>query len=52
VGKPPQKNRPYIWNDNEQFIDAHIARVAADIDQNGQIPQAIRQTILGIANYR
>ena len=52
VGKPPQKNRPYIWNDNEQFLDAHIARVAADIDQNGQIPQAIRQTILGIANYR
>ncbi len=41
TGKPPSEERPYVWNDNEQLLDAHIARVAADIAGHGRIPQAV-----------
>lgn len=29
VGRPPSATLPYIWNDNEQPLDAHIVRIAA-----------------------
>ncbi len=45
VGKPPSADRPYIWNDNEQPLDAHIARITADIAAGGHIPQAISQVV-------
>jgi phenylalanine ammonia-lyase len=45
VGRPPTAHRPYIWNDNEQPLDAHIARVAADIRAGGRIPQAVNEVL-------
>jgi phenylalanine ammonia-lyase len=45
IGKPPQSNRPYIWNDNEQLLDVHIAQVAVDIATGGRIPQAVQATL-------
>lgn len=41
VGQPPSRERPYIWNDNEQPLDQHIARIAADIASGGAIVQAV-----------
>jgi phenylalanine ammonia-lyase len=41
VGKAPSPERPYIWNDDEQPFDYHIARIATDIATGGQIPQAV-----------
>ncbi len=41
VGKPPSKERPYIWDDNEQGLDAHISKIADDITSGGQIVTAI-----------
>lgn len=45
VGKPPAAARPYIWNDHEQALDAHIAAIAADIASGGTIPQAVDATL-------
>ncbi len=45
VGKPPSAERPYIWNDNEQALDEHIALIAADITAGGRIVQAISSVI-------
>ncbi len=45
VDKTPCAQRPYIWNDNEQALDEHIARISQDIATGGQIVQAIRQMI-------
>src|SRR5262249_48224190 len=42
VGRPPSAERPYIWNDDEQPLDLHLARIAADIAAGGAIPQAVR----------
>ncbi|MDJ0595532.1 MAG: aromatic amino acid ammonia-lyase [Pleurocapsa sp. MO_226.B13] len=45
VGKPPSAERPYIWNDNEQALDEHIALIAADITNGGRIVEAINQVV-------
>jgi phenylalanine ammonia-lyase len=47
AGQPPSPNRPYIWNDNEQPLDAHIAPIAADIAADGLILQAMDSQLLG-----
>ncbi|MCC5633261.1 aromatic amino acid ammonia-lyase [Nostoc sphaeroides CHAB 2801] len=49
VGQPPSADRPYIWNDHEQALDEHIARISADIASGGQIVQAV-QDILSSLN--
>jgi phenylalanine ammonia-lyase len=41
VRQLPTKSRPYIWNDNDQSLDEHIARIAADIAAGGLIVQAV-----------
>lgn len=45
VGKPPTSMRPYIWNDNEQSFDEHIARISADIAAGGLIVQAVEDIL-------
>jgi len=48
VGRPPTAGRPYIWNDNEQPLDQHIATIAADIAAGGCIPQAVNDLMLNL----
>jgi phenylalanine ammonia-lyase len=48
VGRPPSAQLPYIWNDNEQPLDVHIARIAADIATGGRIPQAVTDTVFSL----
>ena len=48
VGRPPAADRPYIWNDDEQSLDLHLARIAADIAAGGDIPQAVSDTALSL----
>jgi phenylalanine ammonia-lyase len=45
VGQPPTSDRPYIWNDNEQGLDEHIARISADIASGGLIVQAVQNIL-------
>lgn len=46
VGKPPSNNQSYLWNDDEQALDVHIALLAADISTDGMLPQAVRERML------
>ena len=45
VGVAPSENKPYIWNDDEQPFDEHIAEIASDIAAGGSIIQAISPTL-------
>lgn len=49
VERAPSSDRPYIRNDNEQPLSAHIQRIAADIAAGGHIPQAVNDLLLGLA---
>ncbi len=52
VGQPPSKERPYIWNDNEQALDLHISKIADDITHGGKIVTAINQVISGLKEIK
>lgn len=45
IGEPPSTDKPYIWNDREQPLDEHIAKIVADIKAEGVIVQAINQQL-------
>ena len=38
---PPTAERPYIWNDNDQALDQHIARLTLDIATEGRVVEAL-----------
>jgi phenylalanine ammonia-lyase len=42
LGQSPSADRPYIRNDNEQALSDHIRLIAADIADDGKIPEAVR----------
>jgi phenylalanine ammonia-lyase len=42
IGEPPSREKPYIWNDREQPLDEHIAKIVADIQAGGAIVQAVQ----------
>jgi phenylalanine ammonia-lyase len=48
VGQPPSAERPYVWDDNEQALDEHIAKIATDIANGGQIVQAVNNLLLSL----
>jgi phenylalanine ammonia-lyase len=48
VGRPSIQDRPYIWNDNDQPLDRHIAMIAANIAAGGVIPQAVSELVLNL----
>ncbi|NEP45409.1 MAG: aromatic amino acid lyase, partial [Okeania sp. SIO2H7] len=41
IGKPPSAERPYVWNDNEQSLDEHLALIAADLADGGRIVRTV-----------
>ncbi|MDJ0842844.1 HAL/PAL/TAL family ammonia-lyase [Crocosphaera sp.] len=41
IGKEPSSERPYIWNDDEQAIDEHIAQIATDLKSSNRLWQAV-----------
>ncbi|MEC4813183.1 MAG: aromatic amino acid ammonia-lyase [Scytonema sp. PMC 1069.18] len=45
VGQKPSSERPFIWDDYEQALDEHIARIADNIANNGQIVCAINNLL-------
>ncbi|MEH1940835.1 MAG: aromatic amino acid ammonia-lyase [Nostoc sp.] len=45
VGQAPSPDRPYIWNNHEQALDEHIAKIATDIANGGQIIQAVKDLL-------
>lgn len=51
IGRPPAASRPYVWNDDEQVFDAHIARIAADIAAGGRILLALQATLSSLKDH-
>jgi phenylalanine ammonia-lyase len=45
IGQPPSTDKPYIWNDREQPLDEHIAKIVADIKAGGVIVQAVNEQL-------
>jgi len=48
VGKLPDPERPYIWNDNEQALDEHIAKIANNIAEEGSIVESVQTILLNL----
>jgi len=48
VGRSLRAKRPYIWNDDEQALDQHIAAIAADMAAGGKIVQAMKPSLLSL----
>ncbi len=38
VDVPISEEQPYVWDDSDQPLDAHVARISANIKAGGQIP--------------
>jgi phenylalanine ammonia-lyase len=47
LGSAPSRNRPYLWNDDEQLLDEHIARIHEDLSAGGTIAKALNGTPTG-----
>ncbi|WP_254625607.1 aromatic amino acid lyase [Nostoc sp. TCL240-02] len=45
VGRSPSKERPYVWDDNEQALDLHISKIAVDIAACGEIVTAVSRVL-------
>lgn len=43
VGCPPSADRPYVWDDNQQALDAHIAQIASAIASEDKIAGALKR---------
>jgi phenylalanine ammonia-lyase len=43
VGKAPAVERPYVWDDRDQFLSEHIALLAEDIAAGGRVPAAVER---------
>jgi phenylalanine ammonia-lyase len=43
VGKPPSADRPYVWDDRDQFLSEHIALLADDVATGGRVPAAVER---------
>lgn len=49
VGQTADSQRPYIRNDDEQGLDLHIAKIAADIANGGLIVKAVQDTVSSLS---
>jgi phenylalanine ammonia-lyase len=45
VGKAISPTRPYIWNDDEQDLQQHVAAVTKDLAEEGEIVQVIHRVV-------
>ena len=50
TGRPASEGRPFLWNDNEQFLDGHVARVVADIQAGGETVRAVAGLVGSLAS--
>jgi phenylalanine ammonia-lyase len=42
IGARPSAGKPLVWNDYEQQIDQYLARIVADLKQDGDIVQSMQ----------
>jgi phenylalanine ammonia-lyase len=51
VGVKPSRERPYIWDDADQALDAHIAALVEDIQAGGEVSRAVKPTLSSLFEY-
>lgn len=51
IGVSPSEKRPYIWDDNEQSLDRHIALIADDIIRGGAIKHALKDQLASLQEF-
>ncbi|QTA80122.1 AMP-binding enzyme [Desulfonema limicola] len=47
----PSETKPYVFNDNEQALDLHIMKIAADIASGTRILNSVKQTMDSLKNH-
>ncbi|MBW4493052.1 MAG: aromatic amino acid ammonia-lyase [Oscillatoria princeps RMCB-10] len=52
AGKPPSADRPFIWDDSEQFLDEYIATIAADIAAEGLTVGAVGEVFAHLRDFQ
>jgi phenylalanine ammonia-lyase len=48
VARPPRRDRPYLWDDDDLPLDRHVALLAADIASAGRLPSAVAGIITAV----
>jgi phenylalanine ammonia-lyase len=48
TGRPASKSRPFVWDDDEQFLDLLAARVIADIQAGGETVEAVGDLVASL----
>lgn len=51
IGRTPSPERPYVWNDDEQALDQHIALLVADIASGERLSRAVEDTLLSVKQH-
>lgn len=51
VGVKPSRERPYIWDDADQALDAHIGALVEDIQIGGEVSRAVKPTLSSLFEY-
>ena len=52
IGVSASADRPYIWDDHDQSLDVHIARLAADIAAGGCLSHAVNDVLSSFQQER
>ena len=42
TGHPPSREKPFVWDDNDQSLDKFIELISQDIASNGKIIEAVQ----------
>lgn len=51
VGVKPGRQRPYIWDDREQALDAHLSALVQDIQRGGKVYQAVEPVLSSLFEH-
>ena len=51
TGVEISEGKPFIWNDQDQFLDEHIAAILADIRSRGKVIRSVSAIAASLLNY-
>lgn len=51
AGCEVSEGKPFVWNDQEQFLDERVAAIAADISGNGNILHSVNGIAASLTGY-
>jgi phenylalanine ammonia-lyase len=51
TGVPISEGKPFLWNDQDQFLDEHIAAILGDIRSNGKVLASVSGITASLMNY-